>query len=736
MKKFKLIATILLVLTIFIIGTHLVLAQETGTSLQTFTGNSADAKTPLPPGGGGGGGGYGLSDLAASILRGVLTLVGYLLSFAASLFVWVIDPKIINNTIGDPIVYKIWAQVRDVVNVAFILMLLFSAFCTIFQVEKYSYKKILVTLIIMALLVNFSFPIARFIIDVANVLMYYFINALGFGGADGGKSFRDIIINGNVQKLFKDVNASIPYLLAQIVFSFLFAVTLLVIGVLLVVRLIVLTILVIFSSVAFVGSVVPFLSSQASKWWDALFKHAFFGPIMIFMIYVAALMMAEINKTTANIDKVAGVQTDSLSKGLITAMVQVATPIVILWVGLGVAQSLNVAAAGAVTGMGKKVGGWGVKWFSGASFAQMGFRATVKTADFGRKAGISYVGRNLAKTKYGKYLNPKVYKEAWERRFKEAEQRAYEPAIGSMQNRINKILGGPNTDYEKMFRARLVNEKRKDMTSTSKDWSYLFNEMTKSVGKGRTEAVPTLRAGFAEIWDQREYNAMMDHIKDNLDNKVLGNGKSFRDIGFNELNTSANEVDTSNAISLLMREAGASEKDLIQTHLDIGDIAGATASSGYGGAKFDRTIGDFRLTTPEEQKYLSAMKMRVAAEPQRLQQIMHKDLLIDERGNFTGQEIAYHVFTKAFNDQANRARGDKLQQVAGEDGPYNQAMDFANEVEAGTAALFDPTVGKSRPLNQHPDFDPARNASQAQIIRDGINAYRERVSPTLPRRTR
>ena len=292
----------------------------------------------------------------------LLRFIGLLLSLAATIFGWIMDPKNMLAILNNKAIYQAWALVRDTLNIAFILVLLFSAFATIFQIDKYSYKNILLKLVLMALLVNFSYPITRFIIDFSNVLMYQIFNNLGGGPG----SFVDIANHGALKNIIHPSgDPGLLYILSAVVFVFILAITFLVIAMLFVIRTIVLAILIIFSPVAFTGSIIPALSGKVGSWWDNLFKYAFFGPIMIFMIYVAVSILTNISIsiTQANIQKVAGSQT--MQVGLVSAISIFSIPIIILWVGLGFAQSLSIAGAGAVTGQGKKFAKWSGKNLGG-----------------------------------------------------------------------------------------------------------------------------------------------------------------------------------------------------------------------------------------------------------------------------------------------------------------------------------------------------------------------------------
>lgn len=120
------------------------------------------------------------------LLYGVFLFVGLFTSVATTMFAYAVDPQFISGPTGLlnlQAVYQMWKFVRDFINIFFILGLLFIAFAFVFQIDSYANSKTIIKLILAALLVNFSFPIARVIIDSANVPMYFFLQMiLGDGG--------------------------------------------------------------------------------------------------------------------------------------------------------------------------------------------------------------------------------------------------------------------------------------------------------------------------------------------------------------------------------------------------------------------------------------------------------------------------------------------------------------------------------------------------------------------------
>lgn len=299
--------------------------------------------------------------LVQGILQLILDAVLILLSMAEVIFQWIVDPQVMTAIINNTAVYETWRAVRDVFNIAFIMVLLFSAFATVFQVSKYNYKAVLQNLIIMALLVNFSYPIARFIVDVSNVIMYSLLQGLG-----GNTSFVSIIDRSGVTSFSTTEDPSLVFLFFAIIFTFIFGMTLLIIAVLLVIRTVTLAIYIMFSPIAFVGSILPGtkLASSGSEWWTTFMKHCFSGPIMVFMLYVAnALMIAVISLQSGTLKTVAGTQVTgtAIANSLQDLLVKAAffsMPVIVLWLGIIEAQKSGLAGASAVVSGGKKAGKW------------------------------------------------------------------------------------------------------------------------------------------------------------------------------------------------------------------------------------------------------------------------------------------------------------------------------------------------------------------------------------------
>lgn len=322
-------------------------------------------------------------------------------NLASALFVWTIDTKTFSDLMNNGAIYMVWLTVRDFCNIFFILVLLFSAFATIFQLEKYEWKKTIPLLIIMALLVNFSFPISRFVIDLANVPMYFFAqNTVGESGNIsslsssllGASNIRDVILP-NSQAPDKNVtDYDFVQLLVATVCMFLFGISFLVLAVLMLIRLIALVILVMFSPIGFVGLITPALHKFASDWWNKLFKWAFYGPIAVMLVLVAVVVMKAAGSVGTTMKPLVG---DSVSNDFLASSLFLAIPIVLFWIAITQAEkySNDMSGLGIKFGsnMGRKVGGWARKGAWGAAMyipKQTGIAGGIKQAWQDRMSGF------------------------------------------------------------------------------------------------------------------------------------------------------------------------------------------------------------------------------------------------------------------------------------------------------------------------------------------------------------
>ena len=106
---------------------------------------------------------------AINLLQIFLDISGFFIALAGNMLNVVI--KVQNTAFHDqPAVNIGWKITRDVVNIFYILVLLIISIATILGISSYGMKQTLWKLILSALLINFSLPIAGIFVDFSNTL--------------------------------------------------------------------------------------------------------------------------------------------------------------------------------------------------------------------------------------------------------------------------------------------------------------------------------------------------------------------------------------------------------------------------------------------------------------------------------------------------------------------------------------------------------------------------------------
>jgi TrbL/VirB6 plasmid conjugal transfer protein len=310
------------------------------------------------------------------------------------------------------VIYPGWLILRNLSNIAFIIVLLVIGMATLFQVEKYNYKHLLVKVIIAAVLVNFSLVIGQAVLGVADTVQNQFlpeqgsvIRALGY----------ELMVKPVQQIQTKDdsvggglSNITYPFFLLSLALgAFLAFVAILVF---LVVRIVGLWILLMVSPIAYVANVLPETQKYFSEWWTKFLAYAFITPIFAFFLNIAALFATShvfgqgspvfnANNAYPNISDFV-----YLTAGHLTVLV-------FLFAGLSFAGSSGVIGAKAVTDFAKK----GLKL--PLLPAAWGGKAAGVLAKAGAERGLEGLSALT-----GKQLDPRVWVEQWKHYSKEKKE--------------------------------------------------------------------------------------------------------------------------------------------------------------------------------------------------------------------------------------------------------------------------------------------------------------------------
>ncbi len=506
-------------------------------------------------------------------LASILSFVGYLSTVGLSMIAYTLRPEVVTvilNGGNGEIVYVVWTMVRDLLNLAFILILLFSAFATIFQVEKYNLRSILLRLVLMAVFVNFSLPIARVIVDASNIIMYYFVNVLFAQAYDPGiKIGVEIVESLNIAELMLPSGAqtqSTTVMIFAILFTLIVAVLTIAIAGILVVRLVVLAILIIFSPIAFVANILPSTQNFASSWWDNLFKYAFVGPILIFFLFFSTVFMSQLHDMAFMKDNSQGAQVAKNATKLTTTTKNIGAaeqdylatiafnliPIIILY--MGIMSSM-------------KMGGMAGTWAAGkAGGVVMGAGNMIRRGAWG---GTKYVVGGAAK-EVARYADDRTYN-----------------IVSGAANRISSNIANRKARRDAEYQSRVGNMSSNMIVNSSRRAAA----QTKQLGKEAAEASKEL-----EYMSNIDLDKVLDDNKSTYAQKVAA-GKMLADRG------ALNTVDKLNKVVKVIghdRKAVKIHEDITASLKKNNQRMTLAEHHATGGKHYDQKTGKWNTSTAEK----------------------------------------------------------------------------------------------------------------------------------------
>ena len=200
-----------------------------------------------------------------------------------------------------------WGAIRDMANLVFILILLWIALATILNIGGIQLKQAVANVIIIALLINFSYFFTRVIIDASNVVAFEFYSAAAAGTSRGNHvknvtEYRvsEAITNGIApQKLLSkqvfdewkkksDSGNGILFFIFLLggIINLFAAYVLFYAGFLMLGRVIAFVFLIIASPLAFIAYALPKGGSFTSSWWNQLLNQAMVAPVFLFFLYI------------------------------------------------------------------------------------------------------------------------------------------------------------------------------------------------------------------------------------------------------------------------------------------------------------------------------------------------------------------------------------------------------------------------------------------------------------------
>lgn len=388
-----------------------------------------------------------LADWIANIVYYVM--VGLFSTFAyitAAFFSFAVQITLNSSAYALEFITTSWQIVRDLANMAFIFILVYIAFLVMLKADTAGTMRMLAGVIVVALIVNFSFFLTRVVIDSGNILAVQFYNlipgesiavnnstnnatlatyaasSVGSWALNGqAKDLTASIMSGiNVTDLtstdsfqryqqsqssgfwYTLVALSLIYFGAGIVFAIL-AGTFLFAGVKFMLRTVGLIFLIIASPLALIARAIghPKTIGLFNKWLDGLIRWSFYPAVFLFMFWVITIFMTGINDGGQG-SFIGSIFTDSGSVGNSGFITQISLAIAQVGIKLGFVIAMLYIALSTADYITKEAGSGatkGLRW--GLGFARGVGRRTGGFA-FQRTVGqtASAVNRGLQGTRW------------------------------------------------------------------------------------------------------------------------------------------------------------------------------------------------------------------------------------------------------------------------------------------------------------------------------------------------
>ncbi len=207
-----------------------------------------------------------------------------------------------------PAIMAGWTTIRDLMNMVFIFVLLYSAIATILDSSKYNVRQVLPRLVLAALFINFSLFITGAVIDAGNVIARGFYNVIvqnapGQDAAASSQRSLGAFIEDEMrlagqwdisQMASKDqatlfskngsallMNSFMRVIVLCVAIYVFFSLAFIFVG-----RFVSIMFLLLFSPIGFMGSILPAVGRWSKKWQDELIKQTLVAPVFLIMLYV------------------------------------------------------------------------------------------------------------------------------------------------------------------------------------------------------------------------------------------------------------------------------------------------------------------------------------------------------------------------------------------------------------------------------------------------------------------
>lgn len=453
------------------------------------------------------------------------------------------------------VIYPGWEVLRNVVNIYFIIAIIAIALGTLFRLESYQAKHLLVQLIIAALTVNFSLVIGQAILGVADTVQSQFLPNSSTVIRDLGKNLMPAniqdIVNANplTQDSFFGSAITTLFLMSMAVGSFLVFAA---IAIFLIIRIIMLWILLMVSPLAYAARVLPSTQSLSGQWWGEFLKYAFFTPVMAFFLNLTAIIAVKYEFVFRDINSrvVAG---DPQLKDLSTLIFATASNIlllVFLVAAIQVADKFGIYGANVITttvktgmfapfagaGGAAALAGKGAQWLGGdvaGGWLQKKYNNWT--------AGLAEGSRGK-KIAYGMLHLPTYFKSLRKDSGEELERSKSLTSAAALS--IKRQTPGfrrqgedPLALYNEHQGKELMEERRGEASSSEQDEVQFAMQLWRKARDGDKDAQLMLPEQLRRMFKNHNMNEFVENFGEEFDMEFTGGRKlQYKDLRYNKNN--------------------------------------------------------------------------------------------------------------------------------------------------------------------------------------------------------
>ena len=286
----------------------------------------------------------------------ILHIGGYFVRIAIEILNFVLSDQFFRYSLtglDNPIVNVGWTLVRDLINITFVVILIVIGLATALRYKDYQAKKALPRLIIVALLINFSYIIVGLFVDLTNIVTNFFLTKVDGLNNVGAMVTSQSALIGETLKRGSIIIGLIPAIIQVLLivfFDILAGITILLFAGLFAIRMIIFMILVILSPAAFAAAILPGTQTYFNQWRQTLTQWGVLGIFAAFFLYLGNHMLIE----APTMIFAAPQTTDYAVSQFVVLLLPYGISIIFLWLGLFMGFAGAPAAANTVIGFAQK----------------------------------------------------------------------------------------------------------------------------------------------------------------------------------------------------------------------------------------------------------------------------------------------------------------------------------------------------------------------------------------------